>query len=204
LKPGFFCKLYFQDARHFFEKSDVARAGRGGKMRLFLTGNPGVGKTTLIRAVVQRLKGITCAGFYTEETRQGGQRTGFRLVTLDEQKGILATVGRKKPTVGKYSIRVETFEKLVLLQLDPITTPADLYVIDEIGKMELLSRQFRIRIVELLAQPTNLLATITKRGNEFTDQIKRRTDIEIIEVTRQNREELPEELARKIETQLRK
>jgi nucleoside-triphosphatase len=109
-----------------------------------------------------------------------------------------------KPTVGKYSIRVETFEKLVLLQLDPITTPADLYVIDEIGKMELLSRQFRMRIVELLAQPTNLLATITKRGNEFTDQIKRRTDIEIIEVTRQNRDELPEELARKIETQLRK
>jgi nucleoside-triphosphatase len=173
-------------------------------MRLFLTGNPGVGKTTLIRAVVQRLKGITCAGFYTEETRQGGQRTGFRVVTLDEQKGILAIVGRKKPTVGKYSIRVETFEKLVLLQLDPITTPADLYVIDEIGKMELLSRQFRMRIVELLAQPTNLLATITKRGNEFTDQIKRRTDIEIIEVTRQNRDELPEELARKIETQLRK
>jgi nucleoside-triphosphatase len=173
-------------------------------MRLFLTGNPGVGKTTLIRAVVQRLKGITCAGFYTEETRQGGQRTGFRLVTLDEQKGILAIVGRKKPTVGKYSIRVETFEKLVLLQLDPITTPADLYVIDEIGKMELLSRQFRMRIVELLAQPTNLLATITKTGNEFTDQLKRRTDIEIIEVTRQNRDELPEELARKIETQLRK
>jgi nucleoside-triphosphatase len=62
---------------------------------LFLTGNPGVGKTTLIRAVVQRLKGITCAGFYTEETRQGGQRTGFRVVTLDEQKGILAIVGRK-------------------------------------------------------------------------------------------------------------
>jgi nucleoside-triphosphatase len=52
-------------------------------MRLFLTGNPGVGKTTLIRAVVERLEGITSAGFYTEEIRQIGQRTGFRIVTLD-------------------------------------------------------------------------------------------------------------------------
>jgi nucleoside-triphosphatase len=173
-------------------------------MRLFLTGNPGVGKTTLIRAIVQRLEGIRCAGFYTEDTRQRGQRTGFRVVTLDGQKGILATVGGKKPTVGKYSIHVETFEKLVLSQLDPITTPADLYVIDEIGKMELLSGQFRTRIVELLAQPTNLLATITKKANEFTDQLKRRSDIEIIEVTRKNRDELAEELARKIKIQLRK
>jgi nucleoside-triphosphatase len=185
-----------------FSESDVSRTRLGEAMRLFLTGNPGVGKTTLIRAIAQRLEGITCAGFYTEDTRERGQRTGFRIVTLDGQKGILATLGQKKPTVGKYSIHVEEFEKLVLVQLDPITTRADLYVIDEIGKMELLSRQFRSRIVELLAQPTNLLATITKKGNGFTDQLKRRSDIEIIEVTRKNRDELPDELARKIKTQL--
>jgi nucleoside-triphosphatase len=80
----------------------------------------------------------------------------------------------------------------------------DLYVIDEIGKMELLSRQFRSRIVELLGQPTNLLATIAKRGNGFIDQIKSRSDVEIIEVTRKNRNELPEELARKIKVQVGK
>jgi nucleoside-triphosphatase len=173
-------------------------------MRLFLTGNPGVGKTTLIRATAQRLEGIICAGFYTEDTRQSGQRTGFRIVTLDGQEGTLATLGGQKPTVGKYSIHVEEFEKLVLVQLDQVATPADLYIIDEIGKMELLSRQFRIRISELLAQPTNLLATVSKKGNGFIDQIKRRSDVEIIEVTRKNRDELPEELARTIKIQLGK
>lgn len=173
-------------------------------MRLFLTGNPGVGKTTLIRAVAGRLEGITCAGFYTEETRQSGQRTGFKIVTLDGQEGSLATLGRQKPTVGKYSIHVEEFEKLVLPHLDPVRTPADLLVIDEIGKMELLSHQFRTRIIELLAQRTNLLATITKKGNGFVDQIKRRSDVEIIEVTRKNRDELPEELTRKITARLGK
>lgn len=173
-------------------------------MRLFLTGNPGVGKTTLICAIAERLEGITCAGFYTEETRQSGQRTGFSIVTLDGQEGTLASLGRQKPTVGKYSVHVEEFDNLVLPLLNPVTTPADLYVVDEIGKMELLSRQFRIRIIELLAQPTNLLATITRKGNGFIDQIKRRSDVEIIEVTRKNRDELPEELAGKIKIQLGK
>jgi nucleoside-triphosphatase len=173
-------------------------------MRLFLTGNPGVGKTTLIRAIAERLEDVTCAGFYTEEKRQRGQRVGFRVVTLDGEEGNLASLVRQKPTVGKYSVHLEEFEKLALPNLDTATTPADLYVIDEIGKMELLSRPFRGRIIELLAQPTNLLATIAKRGKGFIDQIKRRTDVEIIEVTRMNRDELPEELARKIKIELGK
>jgi nucleoside-triphosphatase len=178
------------------------QAERG--MRLFLTGNPGVGKTTLIRAVVERLEGITSAGFYTEEIRQSGQRTGFRIVTLDGHAATLASSGKKQPTVGKYSIHVEEFEKLVLRYLDPVTALVDLYVIDEIGKMELLSGQFRTRIIELLAQPTNLLATVSKKGNGLLEQIKRRSDLEIIEVMRKNRDQLPEELARKIKTQLGK
>jgi nucleoside-triphosphatase len=173
-------------------------------MRLFLTGNPGVGKTTLIRAIVERLEEVTCAGFYTEEKRQRGQRIGFRVITLDGQEGRLASLGREKPTVGKYSIHVQEFEKLVLSNLDPATTPADLYVIDEIGRMELLSRHFRSRIIELLAQPTNLLTTIAKKGNGLIDQMKRRSDVEIIEVTRKNRDDLPDELARKIKIELEK
>src|SRR6266545_106753 len=171
-------------------------------MRLFLTGNPGVGKTTLVRAIAERLEEVTCAGFYTEERRQRGQRIGFRVISLDGQQGSLASLGRQKPTVGKYSIHVQEFEKIVLPVLDTATTPAELYVIDEIGKMELLSRPFRSRIIELLAEPTSLLATIAKKGNGLLDQMKRRSDVKVIEVTRKNRDELPEALARKIKIEL--
>jgi nucleoside-triphosphatase len=171
-------------------------------MRLFLTGNPGVGKTTLIRAVVESLENVTCAGFYTEEKRQRGQRIGFRIVTLDGREGTLASVGTKAPTIGRYSVHVEEFEKLVLPYLDPVMTPADLNVIDEIGKMELLSPNFRNKIIDLLAQPTNLLATIAKKGKGFIEQIKGRNDIELIEVTRINRDQLPQEIVRKIKTEL--
>jgi len=152
--------------------------------------------------VVKQVDDIVCDGFYTEEKRHAGQRIGFRIVTLDGAEGTLASVGRKSPMIGRYSVHVGEFEKLVLPTLNPEVTPADLYVIDEIGKMELLSRAFRGALVGILARPTNLLATIAKRGQGFVEQLKRRNDIELIEVSLKNRNILALELARKIETEL--
>ena len=171
-------------------------------MRLLLTGNPGIGKTTLIRAILEQLEEVRCAGFYTEEKRHGGQRIGFKIVTLDGREGTLASIGREEPTVARYSIHVEEFEKLALPQLDPETTPADLYVIDEIGKMELLSQKFRNKVIDLLARPSNLLATIAKKGKGFIEQLKGRNDIELIEVTRENRDHLAGEIVRRVKGEL--
>ena len=171
-------------------------------MRLFLTGSPGIGKTTLIRATLEKLDEGRYAGFYTEEKRHRGQRTGFKIITLDGQEGTLASIGRKEPTVGRYSIHLEEFEKIVLPQLDPEITPADLYVIDEIGRMELFSLKFRNKLIDLLARPSHLLATIAKKGKGFVEQIKGRNDVELIEVTRENRDHLAEEIARRIKKEL--
>lgn len=168
-------------------------------MRLLLTGSPGIGKTTVIRETLRNLQDIDCAGFYTEESRSRGQRRGFKICTLDGQEGILASLGREKgPRVGRYTVHVGEFEELVLSRIDPERSPADLYVIDEIGKMELLSQRFRNGLIDLLARPSNLLATITKRGKGFVEQIKGRNDIELIEVTKENRNQLPKAIAKRI------
>ncbi len=168
-------------------------------MRLLLTGIPGIGKTTIIRDVVKRLEGLKCAGFFTEERRRGGQRIGFKITTLAGAEGTLASLGGKiGPRVGRYTVHVEEFERLILPLLDPKITPADLYVIDEIGKMELLSEKFTKRLIELLTLPTNILATIAKKGAGLAEEIKERSDVELIEVTRENRGQLPDRLARRI------
>lgn len=168
-------------------------------MRLFLTGLPGIGKTTVIRATIENLGDTRCAGFYTEEKRHGRQRTGFRIITLDGEEGTLASIDLgKAPAVGRYTVHIEEFERLALPSIDPELTPADLYVIDEIGKMELLSRRFRDKLVDLLARPVSLLATIAKKGKGFIEQIKGRNDIELVEVTRENRDQLPVEIAARV------
>lgn len=52
----------------------------------------GIGKTTLIKKLVDYVKsqGIECSGFYTEEIRNNATRSGFDIVTLDGERGILA------------------------------------------------------------------------------------------------------------------
>ena len=44
---------------------------------ILLTGPPRVGKTTLIMRVIEKIKNRGIGGFYTEEIREKGVRTGF-------------------------------------------------------------------------------------------------------------------------------
>jgi len=55
-----------------------------------LTGQPGTGKTALIKEALARTR-VKGGGFYTEEMRTGGIRQGFRIVTLGGQK-VLGTI----------------------------------------------------------------------------------------------------------------
>jgi len=54
-------------------------------MNILLTGRPGVGKTTLIKKLID-LVPLSKGGFYTEEIRKGKERIGFSLTTLDGNK----------------------------------------------------------------------------------------------------------------------
>ncbi len=124
--------------------------------------------------------------------------------TLDGEEGPLASVGGETgPRVGRYMVHIEEFERVVLPRINLEESPAELYVIDEIGKMELMSKKFRESIINLLAQPANVLATVALRGKGFLDQVKGRNDVDLIEVTKGNRDSLPETTALKITTEIK-
>ena len=79
---------------------------------LILTGRPGIGKTTIIKAVIARL-GDRAGGFYTEEILGPGGRKGFRLFTLDGQSAVIAHIDFKsRSQVGRYNVKVETIDQL--------------------------------------------------------------------------------------------
>lgn len=48
-------------------------------MKIFLTGSPGVGKTTIIKRVVDEFPDEVF-GFYSQECRENGQRVGFDII----------------------------------------------------------------------------------------------------------------------------
>jgi nucleoside-triphosphatase len=69
------------------------------RKNLLLTGLPGVGKTTVVRKVLNLLPpNFKAGGFFTEEVREGGERMGFQIVTTDGQRAWLAQKGFSRHT----------------------------------------------------------------------------------------------------------
>lgn len=161
---------------------------------LFLTGTPGVGKTTVIQKTIQRLS-VPATGFYTREIREGSRRVGFSITTLDGKEGMLAHVrARGKFNVGRYTVNLRDIEDLAVPAITP-KSPQQLIVIDEVGKMECFCEAFRNALIAALDAPNALLGTIAAKGTNFIETIKHRNDLTILDVNMHNRDALPEKLA---------
>ena len=164
------------------------------KTAILLTGAPGSGKTTLIREVVSRLS-IPTGGFYTREIRQAGVRRGFEIVTLDGQHGLLAHVDiRSRHRVGKYGVDIDALEGLALPAILNAAAQGWLVVMDEIGPMEIFSAQFRRAVLDALESNAPVLASIVQRSTPFTDQVKTLPGVTLLEVRRENRQALVEQV----------
>lgn len=164
-------------------------------LKLLLTGRPGCGKTSVIRRIVARLP-LVAGGFYTQELRSAsGERLGFEIITLDGQSAILAHVDiTGPPRVGKYGVDLAALDGLAVAAVADAIAHGKTIVIDEIGPMEIASTRFREVVLVALDSPMPLLATIVQRSMPFTDALKRRTEVTLIEVTPANREALPKRI----------
>src|SRR5436309_6653013 len=170
--------------------------------KVLLTGRPGCGKTTLIKRVVNELAS-PAGGFYTEEIRQRGGRVGFKIITLGGEEAVLAHVDfNTKQRVGKYGLDLRVLESIGTEAICMAVRSRHLVVIDEIGPMEIKSRIFCDAVNEALDSPdvSGILGTITARSFPFTNAIKKRHDVTLIEVRPNNREQLALELSGKFKT----
>ncbi|CAG05192.1 unnamed protein product [Tetraodon nigroviridis] len=168
---------------------------------VFLTGPPGVGKTTLVQKACEALvsSGVGVEGFYTEEVRDRGRRVGFDVVTVGGERGRLSRIrdvassgpGRREYAVGQYVVDLPSFENLVL----PLFSNMDsargggrkVFLIDEIGKMELFSQSFIRSVRETLdSARCTILGTIpVPKGKplDLVEEVRSRTDVKVFTVS---------------------
>jgi len=171
------------------------------KIREGITGKPKIGKSTIIKEVIRRLKveGMAVGGMLTSDIHESGRRVGFSIEDINSGViGILAHVHQRGPKVGKYGVNLTDLDSIGANSIKDVVASPDIAVIlvDEIGPMELKSMRFIAAVEEAMKSDKNLIVSVHQRSeHELVRRIKR--DFKIIVVTEENRDEIAMVLAKK-------
>lgn len=165
--------------------------------RIFLiTGRPGIGKTTALLKTVNELKnkGYNVGGMLGREVRENGRRVGFEIIDLSTgNRGRLAHLNQPSgPQVSKYKVNLDDLDQIGVKAIRDALKGAEVVVIDEIGPMEMFSSAFKEAVKDVIHSQKLVLGVIHHSARDrIIDSNKGRNDIEIVEVTLENRQRLP-------------
>lgn len=181
---------------------------KGPRKLLLIHGPPRSGKTTLVEKLFKSIsslgKDYHLTGFITKEIRNFGERTGFDLIFLRDEsvKLPLARVnekgfqGKGRYQVGKYQVypeNLETFLEILERDFSNAKLPPLLFI-DEIGKMEIISRRFIHFLEELRKREIPLVATVGRGEHPVLKEWSKTRDAVHVEVSPENRNYLFERL----------
>ena len=173
------------------------------KRLMFVTGRPGVGKTSVLLRAAGDLKnrGYKIGGMISRDVREGGVRVGFEIMDFSTgQRGWLAHVNQPTgPQVSKYRVNLTDLNAIGISSILNAVKNEDIVIVDEIGPMELFSQAFREAVAQAIESSKPVLGTIHLRARDtLIDTIKTREDAEILEVTYENRRHLHIQIVDKV------
>jgi len=168
-----------------------------------VTGDPGIGKSTLMRRVVNEVKtgGYLVGGFTTQDIRSHGSRTGFEIYDLSTgRRGVLAsTTLRVGPKIGRYKVNLVDLSGIATKSILESLSIADLIVYDELGPMELLSPEFRRAVKTMIDSDRPIFCSIHKKlADPLITDLRNILSSELYLVDLSNRELLVPQISRSI------
>lgn len=158
---------------------------------LFLTGEKGVGKSTLLRKILQKMPELV-GGFFTvrrigvfPETPDLATVHLLRAGTSDipSKENLLFVCGQKDEQVK------ERFERLGCASLK-VQKETKLLVMDELGPHEEAAKEFCQMVLDMLDGEIPIFGVLQKADSEFLKKIAEHEQVQVITVTRENRDHI--------------
>jgi nucleoside-triphosphatase len=177
--------------------------------KIGITGMPSVGKTQTLTKIIKSLEdqGYTIEGMVTDPIVKKKKRVGFYVKDWQTgEKEVFAHVDfDSKEKVGKYGVDIIVLERIGVPAIEKAIADeeVDIIIIDEIGKMEMLSERFCEVVIEALDSDKPIMVTLHKKSRTpLLQDVRRRDDIRILEVTPVNRNLLPYKIEKIMEEKL--
>ena len=176
------------------------------KNNIFLTGSPGVGKTTIIENVITSLS-LNPEGFMVCREEKRGKWTKFFLLSANQYFKGEYYQGRSNKDYEEifpddravfvwrdypgpeWNINKEAFNKFGVKLLNNVDIK-DLVIMDELGRFELKADKFQKRVIEILKSPTPVFGVLKNEHNVFLDKIRVIPEVDIYQVTETNRDNI--------------
>ena len=161
------------------------------KKHLFLTGERGVGKSTLLRRLIDA-KNLDYSGFETRHIELDGVRRahalhGFADMPPFENDCICCVRIAEKKSVPV----LDVFEANGVSILQKcLASPAPFILMDELGRLERQAEDFIHQIEACLNSDKRVLGVAQKCSAGHIQQIMARNDVTLITVTEENRDAL--------------
>jgi nucleoside-triphosphatase len=167
-------------------------------MNILITGPPGVGKTTVLNKTKDVLEsnGYKIGGVFCPEIKKNDKRVGFSIIdVMSKEKGVLSHLDCKGPRIGRYKVNLKDLNEIGAFAIEEAIKKADYIIIDEIGPMELHGLKFCDATRSALKSEKPVVAVIHKKSRHpFIVEIKDRADVQILEVSTENRDFLHDEI----------
>jgi nucleoside-triphosphatase len=168
----------------------------GVTIKIGITGLPNAGKTQALIKVIEMLEESeqSVGGMITEPITKKNRRLGFYIVDwMTKEKDVLAHVDfDSKVIVGRYKVNIDALERIGVNAIENAGAECDIIIIDEVGRMEVESERFVDAVKKVLEEDKPLILTLHKKSrNPLLQDIRRRDDVRILEVTPINRNLLP-------------
>ncbi len=172
--------------------------------KIGITGLPNVGKTATLAAICRKLERdeFVIGGMITRAYRPDpdGPRVGFYVE--DWQTGEKEVFSSKEFNTrdkvetddGVYYVDTEPLDRIGVqaIKNSILDEEVDIIIIDEVGKMEMHSEAFNEAVKLALDCPKPIIMTLHKKSrNPLLQDLRRRDDVRILEVTQVNKNLLP-------------
>ena len=165
------------------------------RRHIFLTGERQVGKSTLLRRLMER-RHLECAGFETRPFYLEGERRGFTLhgrVDMPPYANdciVCVRVGERRsvPVLPVFE------ENGVAILQRSLAGEAPWLLMDELGRLERKAERFGAQVLACLDSDKRVLGVLQACDAPLVRAVRARADVSVLTVTPDNREDMLEML----------